>query len=459
MKGLIFTWLLTAFGVSSSLFSPYYGFLAYVALALLKPDSLWASHISNGRFSLIVAMAMLGSWICRGFGNWNLGKARPVVLLFTGFWLWSALLACFAPSQTHAWGYVEQMAKILLPFLVGVTTCRTIGDLKALAWIIVLCEGYVCFEMNLYYFRGFNFLYFIGFAGMDNNSVSIGFVAALGVAFFLFLNSEPLWQKAILGACMAFILHAILFSFSRGAMLATGIGVTLSFFLIKKNSMHYSMFALGLAATLFLAGPEVRARFWKTFETKHGRFEESAQSRLELWADCWTVFQRSPIIGCGPDHWPLEAKKFGWDKVNEAHSLWIQTATETGIPGICMYAGFYLLCLWNCWKLLRRLPERAPPWFGDSCRMTIAALCGFGVAAQFVSLEALEVPYYVALVGAGSLVVYGRMEREGLIAADDEPVADWRDAVDDEQSRIPNGAAPPIDSGPMIGQPPLGILN
>ena len=30
------------------------------------------------------------------------------------------------------------------------------------------------------------------------------------------------------------------------------------------------------------------------------------------------------------------------------------------------------------------------------------------VSAQFVSLEALEIPYYVALLGAGSLVVHAR---------------------------------------------------
>ena len=453
MKGLIFTWILTSFGVSSALFRPYYAFLAYVALALLKPDALWASHISNGRFSLIVAIAMLGSWTCRGFGNWNLGKARPVVLMFVGFWMWNALLACFAPNQSYAWGYVEMLGKILLPFLVGITTCRSISDLKALAWVIVLCEGYVCFEMNLYYFRGFNFLYFIGFAGMDNNSVSIGFVAALGVAFFLFLNTEKMWQKGVIGFCMALILHAILFSFSRGAMLATGIGVMLSFFLIKKNAMHYSLFALLLISGLALAGPEVRARFMRTFEVKKGKMEASAQSRIELWKDCWTVFKRNPIMGCGPDHWPLEAKAFGHIEVNEAHSLWVQTATETGLPGIVMYAGLYLVCIWQCLRLLRRIPERAPPWFGDSCRMTIAALCGFGIAAQFVSLEALEVPYYVALLGAGTLVVYGRMEREGLIVDAEEPVtADWRDKVEEAIGPL-NGPAGPH------GEPPLGVLN
>ncbi len=456
MKGLIFTYLITALGVSGSLFSPFYGFLAYVALALLRPDSMWSHSIQGGRFSLIVALAMLASWACRGFGDWNLGKARPVVLLFVGFWMWSMFLAIGADNQTLAWGFVETMAKILLPFLVGITTCRTIRDLKALAWVIVLCEGYVCFELNMHYFRGFNFLYFIGFGGVDNNSAAIGFVAGLGVSFFLFLNSEKIWQKAIIGGCMAFILHAILFSFSRGAMLATGIGVVISFFLIKKTTMHYGLFALLLVAGLVMAGPEVRERFWKTFEKNRGEREASAQSRLDLWKDCYTVFMRDPIFGCGPDQWPELAPEFGWPKGKEAHSLWVQTTTETGIPGITMFAGFYLMCIWRCWKTLRELPERAPPWFADSCRMTIASIMGFGVAAQFVSLEALELPYYVALLGAGTLIVHARMEREGLIPADDEEevaTADWRDATEEVPQRPLNS---PVGS---YGDPPLGILN
>ena len=177
--------------------------------------------------------------------------------------------------------------------------------------MIVLCEGYVCFELNMHYFRGFNFLYFIGFGGVDNNSAAIGFVAALGVAFFLFLNSEKVWQKAIIGACMAFILHAILFSFSRGAMLATGIGVTISFFLIKKNTMHYSLFALLLVAGVVMAGPEVRERFWKTFETKRGAHEASAQSRLDLWKDCYVVFLREPTCGCSTHQSQERVPPFG----------------------------------------------------------------------------------------------------------------------------------------------------
>ena len=79
-----------------------------------------------------------------------------------------------------------------------------------------------CAERRLQYFGNYNYLYFVGFGGHDNNGAAVGFMTALGVAFFLFLNVDELWKKGIIGGCMALMLHAILFSFSRGAMLATG---------------------------------------------------------------------------------------------------------------------------------------------------------------------------------------------------------------------------------------------
>lgn len=467
MKGLIFTWLLTVTGASASCIRPYYGFLAYVALAVLRPHALWESHITGGRFSLIVASSMMANWLIRCCGNWDLGPGRRIVLMLVGAWLWSAFLATQADSPLHAWYYVEQQAKIVLPFLVGVTTVRSIADLRALAWTIVICEGYVALEMNRWYFSGFNYLWEIGFGGVDNNSAAIGLVTSLGVAFFLFLNETKLWRKAIVAACGAFIGHAILFSFSRGAMLATVIFFGVSFVIIKKTLKHYAMFAAGLIAALILAGPQVRDRFFDTFAKENGVREASAQSRLDLWRDCFTLLMRDPIMGCGPDHWPLHAHEFGWPKGKEAHSLWVQTTVELGIPGILMFIGFYLTAIWKSWMLLRRMKSTDDAWFTDAARMTIGALCGFMVSAQFVSLEALEIPYYVALLGAGSLAVHHRISRQQSIpspamtesagiqeaesaenpcgdheilnastAADSSltRVADWRDQIDQDQS-------------------------
>ena len=192
-------------------------------------------------------------------------------------------------------------------------------------------------------------------------------------------------------------------------MLATVIFAVVSFFIIHKTTLHYMVFGGGLLMAVLLAGPQVRERFLESFATENGVREASAQSRLDLWRDCATLLARDPIMGCGPDHWPLHAHEFGWPAGKEAHSLWVQTAVELGIPGILMYMGFFLTAIWRSWLLLQRTKNDPDAWFADSARMTIASLSGFMVAAQFVSLEALEIPYYVVLLGAGSVTIHHRL--------------------------------------------------
>jgi hypothetical protein len=97
------------------------------------------------------------------------------------------------------------------------------------------------------------------------------------------------------------------------------------------------------------------------------------------------------------------ASEYGWHDGKEAHSLWFQTGAEQGFLGIGLLAAFYGICIWRLWRLRRALEHSTDSWAPDYARMVITALVGFIVAAQFVSLEALEVPYYVVLVGAAVL--------------------------------------------------------
>jgi O-antigen ligase len=160
-----------------------------------------------------------------------------------------------------------------------------------------------------------------------------------------------------------------------------------------------------------MAGPEVRERFAQTFTKKNGQREASAQSRVDLWKDCIDVMKKRPIMGCGPNHWPMIASQYGWPHGKEAHSLWMQTGAETGIVGLAMYLGFYLTTLGLLWHLTWKRTHVDDPWYKYIARMSFCGLCGFVVSAQFVSLEALEIPYYTALLGCGALKLAGVSHR------------------------------------------------
>ena len=257
MKGLIFTYALTYGGAVASLFDPFIGLLVYICFAIIKPESMWYWSVPEGNYSRIVAIALLVGWARKGFGQWRLGRAWGVVLAFAGFWLWSVIASLWAANQSAAWEYVEVMAKVLLPFLVGITVIDSVRKLKWLAWTIVLSQGYVALEANLAYFGGFNTLREFGFAGMDNNSVAIAMVTCAGLAFFLGLETGRLWLKGLALAAAGLMAHAVLFSFSRGGMLALLITGVASFFLLPKKPLHYLVFAVAIGVGIRLAGPEV----------------------------------------------------------------------------------------------------------------------------------------------------------------------------------------------------------
>ena len=312
------------------------------------------------------------------------------------------------PGSRPCWEFVETYAKIVLPILVGITTINSVRQLKLLAWVILLSQAYPAYELNMTYFGGYNQLKEEGFAGMDNNSYAISLVTCTGLAGFLLWHSERWWQKAIAAGSAAFMGHAVLFSFSRGGMLGLIVLAVVAFAVMPKGPKEYLAFALAVAVGLGLAGKEVRERFGTSFAEEDGKREASAESRLDLWAACWDTMQKNPVFGVGPDHMPLRMDQYGFKKGKEAHTLWLQIGAELGLPGMLLLMSYYGLCLVRLWPIARGKTAVSDPWLAYLARAVIASLCGFAVSAQFVSLEFLEPPYYIALVGAGVLKLSDR---------------------------------------------------
>jgi probable O-glycosylation ligase (exosortase A-associated) len=407
MKGLLFVYLLTYGGAAVALFRPFYGVLVYICFACLRPESRWWGSVGPGNYSRTVALATLVGWAAVGFGNWRPGgAAQKILYLVLAYWSWIILSAIFASNQQVAWDYVVLHSKILLPVIVGLTLIHSVAQLRQIAWVIVGCLGYLAFEGNLDYFRGGQQIRLYGFGGMDNNSFCIAMVAGTGVAFFLGLSEQVWWRKLVALAAAALMVHVPMFADSRGGMLGLiAAGVT-TFLILPKKPAYLAAWSLGLVIALRLAGPGVIERFGTTFADAEER-DRSAQSRLDLWADCWDVMMKHPVTGIGPDHWPLIAEQYGWPPGKEAHSIWFNAGAELGFPGVGLLIAFYGVTICCCWKLARTAPV-ADPWLREAGRMVVVGLAAFLVSGSFVSLDALEPPYYIALLGAGALSVASR---------------------------------------------------
>jgi O-antigen ligase len=439
----LITVLLTVVGGAAGLFYPFYGLLAYIALSLLRPESLWFWSVPEWNYSRVVAIALLIGWLIERFARWRerypeLGVAplaasfavQPLVSIsacITGrrlegmgrerymlgaLLVFSALTifgAVTAPRTLAAWSYVETMAKIVVPFFVGMSYVDTSARLKQLAWVMLGSEGYVCFDLNRDYLRGWNRLAIDGFGGMDNNCATVGFVTVLGVGIILTLESPRLWQKGLAGFLTALIGHAILISLSRGGMLGALLAGTTAFVVMKKKAIHYALAALAVAGVLYTTGETVRQRFLMTFEKKENR-DESAQSRLVLWGACLDCISEHPVLGVGPNHWPLIVSRYGWPEGKEAHTLWLQLGAELGLPALACLVLFFALGIVQLWPVARGWLLLPDPWLQPAAQMTISGLVGFMFSAQFVTIKSLEIPYFLALVGAGTLRLASKWE-------------------------------------------------
>jgi len=405
--GLIFTYGLTYGGALASLYNPFIGLLIYVAFAILRPEKLWFWSVPPGNYSRIVAFGLLAGWVIHGAGQFRIGRAKPIVFCLGLLLAWSALSAAIiATNKDQAWRFVEVFAKIVLPFLVGITTLDSLRRLKQLAWVILLCEGYLAFEFNQWYFGGYNRLWIEGFGDMDNNCNAIALTCCTGLGLFLSLGSPQRWLSRIIAFVLCLLmLHAVLFSFSRGGMLACLVMGAVSFFLVPKRLPHYLGFGLIVALGFFSAGPEVVARF-STITTDTTQMDSSAESRVVLWSACLDSMRQHPL-GVGAGNWGETVVQYGFPRGKQAHTLWLQLGAELGVIGLVLLVAFYGMCIFKLLPLCREKTQLPDPWFRHLARGVVASLVGFAVSAQFVSLDLLEHPYYVTLIGAGILKLIG----------------------------------------------------
>jgi O-antigen ligase len=400
VKGLILTYALAYGGSLLALFFPLVGLCVYVAFSVARPQMLygWAGDMTG--LSRIVGVAVLIGWALKGFGNWSLREARLPVFALCGFFVCLLVSAVFASHQGVAWDSVIEQFKFFLPFLAGITLMQTRAQVNALAWTIVLAQGLVGFEMNLMYLRGFNQARELGLLG-DNNTFAVSLVTVVGPALFLGFSAPRWWQKAIAFACAGLTTHTVLLTFSRGGILSLIVAGLAILIVMPKRPAYMLALVLAAALAIRFTGPELLARFQTSFAAAQDR-DASADSRLKLWQDCFTVMIENPVTGIGPRHWPLVAAQYGWPERKAAHTYWLEVGAEIGVPGLLFLVVFFASSLWRAWQLTRR---RDDAWLMAMGGFAFTGLVGFACGAQFVTSEGIEIPFFVALVGLAALEV------------------------------------------------------
>jgi probable O-glycosylation ligase (exosortase A-associated) len=421
VKQTAFMILLTFIGTFGAFVNPFYGVAVYYVFAVMRPQYIWVWALPSGmRWSLYVAVATVFAALLNAGTTTHVEAASEargrtfslVHLAMLLFSLWVVLTYITAQNREAAWPWFVVYLKIFLMFFVSSVLVRTLRQVWILLILTALSVGYIAYEVNFMYFAsGYMGIYFNGYGGVDNNGAGLMFAMAIPPCIFIYMGTTR-WWRWIFAALVPFLLHAVLMTFSRGAMVSLLVAAPV-IFLRGKNRVQLLLAFVAIASIIpFLAGKEIRARF---FTVENYEDEGSAQLRFASWEAAYHIALDYPVFGVGVRNSPLISAEYGADMQGRViHSQLLQLLADNGFPGLFLY----LLVVVSVFVSLRRVRRWARPRGDPDAVIAYAVACGvegsiavFFVGSLFLSLEVFELPYVMLLLGAQLPLV---LEAQGL---------------------------------------------
>jgi probable O-glycosylation ligase (exosortase A-associated) len=402
MKQTALMFVLLTLGTGGAMvFGPFLGVAIYYLFAVLRPQYLWQwALLVDLRWSLYVAIATLAAALIYFPGGLHGRTFTSTHAAFFGFALWLTLSNLFAINTEISSLWYWEYFKIFIMFFCATFVVTELKQLRVLYLIAVFSLGYIAYEVNvLYLFSERLDIYRGGYGGLDNNGAGLMIAMGVPLAYFLWQYYQT-WWRWVFAAMMPMMIHAVLMTYSRGAMVSL---LLVSPLLILRSQRKTQMILAMVGCLLLvpmLAGQEIRVRFFSVDQYEQ---DASAQSRFDSWKAGWRIAQDYPILGAGIRNADLLSERYGADMVGRAiHSQYVQILADCGFPALA----FYLLMLLGTWRALRRTQKLCGESDSDDDRLTYNLACGvegalavFCVGAAFLSLDVFELPYLLILLG------------------------------------------------------------
>lgn len=322
--------------------------------------------------------------------RWTLAAFAPLL----GFVLVQALVAPFSRNPTFGFFEVVRYANALLltVVLVRILERRDVGFVAAGLLLGAVAQSVIAVGQ---YYRGWTFgqEIFGQTAGVlvgtfgDASTVRVtgllGFPNALGsflvlalpMGAALALTPQRRWVRLAGASAVGLGLPALVFTYSRGAWIAFAAAnaLVVCVELMRRPARErIRLVTLGVLVTL-LAGASLYALYGDEIVARLERSPaESLEIRSQLnWA-ALRVFTENPVLGVGPNVFPLELLASNESEaVAPAHDLYLLVLAEAGLVGFCLFA----------WQLARCL--RPPAISADDLAPDLPAAVHLGLWAGF----------------------------------------------------------------------------
>ena len=226
----------------------------------------------------------------------------------------------------------------------------------------------------------------------------LSYIIVFGVAILPFLSKRG---KRAMVVCLGLSSVFLLLTLTRGALIATILGVVVVSVMQGNKKVLASLAVAGIAAAFLIPG--LASRFAVVSDTSRAAGAAPTGNtllwRLTYWAQVLPLANKNPVTGIG-----LAMTQYKTDAAKQPHNDFIRAYVETGVLGFVTYVAWLIALL----GLGRRAAKRAPP---KSMERAIA-VGYFGCAIAFV-LESVGanvmsnvvcVWYLIAFAGAAAYI-------------------------------------------------------
>jgi probable O-glycosylation ligase (exosortase A-associated) len=416
MKQFAFMALTALLGTAGAFaLTPVLGLAVYYLYAVLRPQFLWdwadlfGIKLNDVNWSLYVAVATLLATLVWRLGIWTpIAAAKPPWYgnprfgrshyLFLAFTAWISLTYVTAIRPDVAWPYFIEYAKIFVMFVCAALVLRTVRDLWIIYYVVLGSAVYIAYELNYFYVAyKWMMLQQRGYGGLDNNGAALILAMAVPMSFFAWEATRRWWRWGFL-LVIPVLLHAVMLSYSRGAMLSLAVTAVLMFVRARNKWFVGVLYALGVVLVLLMAGKEIQERFFSI----GAKADESVQTRRQVWEIAIRMANERPLFGFGIRNSNLYTFQYGADMEGRTiHSQYLQTAADSGWPAMALYVALILSVFFGLWRTRKTLRKFTDP---DTLKVRSlaagleCALFLFCFGALFLSLEHFEMPYVIMVL-------------------------------------------------------------
>ena len=327
----------------------------YLFVALIPQPNIWYKfhgyEFGKDYFDIVFLAILMGIFVQRlGFVKTKNTIFILTLILISYLALWNGALNFNLPmpistANEHLKDWKNYVQMIFLYFFV-INIIKTEREQKIL--IIIVCL--VVFFISLRSFRNFSGGTTFHWDKRDGGPFEVvglganhfGAFIAYCITFFLglFWFEKNKIRKKLYLFTYLLGLHPLLFSYSRGAYLASLVG--LSFFGRKKKILLALVLVVIAGYQIFLPASVVDRI--KMTESSSGKLDQSSAHRLALWKIALNAYQQHPIFGIGFGAFKYIVPE--GEHLTDTHNYFIKTICEQGIIGITIL----LLTLFNAFR-------------------------------------------------------------------------------------------------------------